>query len=129
MSNLKLQADELDLLESLEGGEYDPVLTNERRKELEAAASHTFKKDKRINIRISNRDLTAIQSKAFEAPIKPDASHHPIDLKAVYRDQFSEKKSSGEGVYSVKVNGNWRITFQIEDDGATFLDYADYHGK
>lgn len=69
MSNLKLQADELDLLESLEGGEYESVLTDERRKELEAAASHTFKKDKRINIRISNRDLTAIQSKASEEGI------------------------------------------------------------
>ena len=69
MSNLKLHTDERDLLESLEGGEYDSVLTNERRKELEAAASHTFKKDKRINIRISNRDLTAIQSKAFEEGI------------------------------------------------------------
>jgi predicted DNA binding CopG/RHH family protein len=69
VSNVKLQPDERDLLESLEGGEYDSVLTYERRKELETAASHTFKKDKRINIRISNRDLTAIQSKAFEEGI------------------------------------------------------------
>jgi predicted DNA binding CopG/RHH family protein len=69
VSNLKLQTDERDLLESLEGDEYDSVLTNERRKEFEAAASHTFKKDKRINIQISNRDLTAIQSKAFEEDI------------------------------------------------------------
>lgn len=58
-----------------------------------------------------------------------DASHHPVDLKALYQGKFSEKKGSGEGVYSIEVNGNWRITFQIQDDGAIFLDYADYHGK
>ncbi len=57
------------------------------------------------------------------------SSHHPKDLKAIYQDKFSEKKGSGKGVYSIEVNGNWRITFQIEDDGAVFLDYVDYHGK
>ncbi|MBU2023722.1 MAG: type II toxin-antitoxin system RelE/ParE family toxin [Gammaproteobacteria bacterium] len=58
-----------------------------------------------------------------------DASHHPKDLKAIYQDRFSEKKGSGEGVYSIEINGNWRITFQIENDGAVLLDYRDYHGK
>ncbi len=58
-----------------------------------------------------------------------DSSHHPKDLKAIYSSKFSEKKGSGEGVYSIEVNGNWRITFQITDDGAILLDYRDYHGK
>lgn len=58
-----------------------------------------------------------------------DSSHHPKDIKAIYGDKFSEKKGSGKGVYSIKVNGNWRITFQIQDEGAVFLDYIDYHGK
>ncbi len=58
-----------------------------------------------------------------------DSSHHPQDLKALYTNKFAEKKGSGKGVYSIEVNGNWRITFQIEDEGAVFLDYLDYHGK
>jgi proteic killer suppression protein len=58
-----------------------------------------------------------------------DASHHPKDLRAIYRENFAEKSGSGKGVYSIRVNGNWRITFQIHDEGATFLDYEDYHGK
>lgn len=58
-----------------------------------------------------------------------DASHHPKDLKKIYLGKFSEKKGSGEGVYSIEINGNWRITFQIEDEGAVLLDYVDYHGK
>ncbi|MDU0113273.1 type II toxin-antitoxin system RelE/ParE family toxin [Psychrosphaera aquimarina] len=58
-----------------------------------------------------------------------NASHHPKDLKAIYRHKFSIKKGSGDGVYSLEVNGNFRLTFQIEDYGAVFLDYQDYHGK
>ena len=58
-----------------------------------------------------------------------DSSHHPQDLKAIYSGKFAEKKGSGKGVYSIEINGNWRVTFQIEDDGAILLDYVDYHGK
>lgn len=58
-----------------------------------------------------------------------DSSHHPIDLKAIFCDKFAEKKGSGKGVYSIEINGNWRVTFQIVDDGAILLDYLDYHGK
>jgi len=69
MKEPKLSKDEQELLDALESGEYQSILTDTRRKELEAAASNTFKKEKRINIRISNRDLTAIQSKAVEEGI------------------------------------------------------------
>lgn len=58
-----------------------------------------------------------------------EASHHPVDLKAVYLHRFAQKKGAGKGVYSIEVNGNWRITFEITDDGAIFIDYLDYHGK
>jgi len=58
-----------------------------------------------------------------------DSSHHPADLKGIYQHKFSEKQGSGRGVYSIEVNGNWRITFQIDSDGAILLDYRDYHGK
>ena len=53
---------------------------------------------------------------------------NPKDLKAVF-SSLEQKKGSGEGVYSIQVNGNWRVTFQIEDDGAILVDYCDYHGK
>jgi predicted DNA binding CopG/RHH family protein len=69
MSIKKLPKDEQALLNAVEAGKFESVLTESRKKELEAAASLTFRKDKRINIRISNRDLTAIQSKAYEEGI------------------------------------------------------------
>jgi predicted DNA binding CopG/RHH family protein len=69
MSKSKLSKEEKELLDAVEAGEFLSVLTEARRKELEAIASNTFKKDKRINIRISNRDLTAIQARASEEGI------------------------------------------------------------
>ncbi len=69
MSKVKLSKEEKELLDSVELGEYESVLTGARKKELEAVAANTFKKDKRINIRISNRDLVAVQSRASEEGI------------------------------------------------------------
>lgn len=69
MNKAKLSKEEKSLLDTVEAGEFESVLTESRKKELEAIARNTFKKDKRINIRISNRDLAAIQSRASEEGI------------------------------------------------------------
>ena len=69
MSKVKLSKEEKNLLDAVESGKYESILTKARRKELEAAATNTFRKDKRINIRISNRDLIAVQSRASEEGI------------------------------------------------------------
>lgn len=66
MTPQKLSQDEKELLNTLESGEYESILTDERRIELEAAASNTFKKGKRINKRVSSKDLTARPSKAVD---------------------------------------------------------------
>ena len=66
MNKAKLTKEEQELLDAVEAGEFESVLTESRRKELESVASNTFRKDKRINIRISNRDLVAIQSRALQ---------------------------------------------------------------
>lgn len=69
MTNAKLSREEKELLEAVERGEFTSVLTESRREQLEAIAGNTFRKDKRINIRISNRDLLAVQSKASQEGI------------------------------------------------------------
>lgn len=33
------------------------------------------------------------------------------------------------GHWSVKVNGNWRMTFTFEREDAILVDYQDYHGN
>ena len=64
-----LDQEEQSLLDALEAGDYRSTLTPERKAELERVAAETFKKDKRINIRISHRDLLAIQSRALREGI------------------------------------------------------------
>jgi predicted DNA binding CopG/RHH family protein len=54
----KLSKEEKEIRESFEKGEWAPVPDfSERKKELMTYARNTLKKDKRLNIRISERDL------------------------------------------------------------------------
>jgi len=36
-------------------------------------------------------------------------------------------KGNKEGLWSVDVNKNWRITFEFREGSASILDYEDYH--
>ena len=56
---------EKEILNSFEKGEWIPAKNlSRRKKELMQYARNTFKKDKRLNIRISERDLNELQRKA-----------------------------------------------------------------
>jgi predicted DNA binding CopG/RHH family protein len=65
MSNVKLDKEERKLLKAFEAGDFESVATPARKKQIQDAAANTFRKDKRINIRISKRDLDAIQKRAL----------------------------------------------------------------
>jgi predicted DNA binding CopG/RHH family protein len=69
MSKVKLDAEEKEILRDFEAGEFKSVLTMQRKQQLAKAAEDTFKKDKRINIRISSHDLESIQRRALEEGI------------------------------------------------------------
>lgn len=61
----KLTKDEQEILDSYERGEWVPVKNLSARKaELRRYARNTLRKDKRLNIRISERDLDELQKKA-----------------------------------------------------------------
>ncbi len=63
----KLDLEEEKILESVERGEWESVPRLRRERErFQKYAEATFKKDRRINIRISNKDLLAIQKRALE---------------------------------------------------------------
>lgn len=66
MANEKLDREERELLNAYESGEFVSDLTEERKEQLSGAARDVFKKDKRMNIRISSRDLDALQRRALE---------------------------------------------------------------
>jgi predicted DNA binding CopG/RHH family protein len=63
---MKLDTDEREFLESVENEEWQSVADFESEAEqYRAYAKATFRKDKRINIRISQRDLIKLQQKAL----------------------------------------------------------------
>jgi len=62
---IKLTKEEKEILDSFEKGEWVPVADlSKRKKELAEYARNTLRKDKRLNIRISERDLIELQRKA-----------------------------------------------------------------
>ena len=69
MNGPKLSDEEKQILNDFEAGEFKSVLTPKRKEMLQMTAEETFKKDKRINIRISSRDLGALQRRALEEGI------------------------------------------------------------
>lgn len=70
MKKLKLDDEERELLGSIEGGEWEsvPDLAGEISRQREYARN-TLKKDRRVNIRLSSRDLEDIQTRAVEEGI------------------------------------------------------------
>jgi predicted DNA binding CopG/RHH family protein len=64
---MKLDPHEKDLLKSVERGEWRPARGGKReRSRFARYAKATFRKDRRLNIRISGKDLEAIQKRALE---------------------------------------------------------------
>ena len=63
---MKLTKEEKNILKSYESGEWKSVsdLEKEKKKLIEYARA-TLRKDKRVNIRISQRDLTELQRKTI----------------------------------------------------------------
>ena len=67
MKELNLNEEETSLLDSLESGEWNSV--NNLKEEISShqeIARNTLKKDKRVNLRMSSKDLEAIKTFAVE---------------------------------------------------------------
>jgi predicted DNA binding CopG/RHH family protein len=68
MNNVaKYDEEELEILQAWEAGKLKTVADmKEQTNAHRAAATATFKKDQRLNIRISSRDLKSLQARALE---------------------------------------------------------------
>lgn len=62
---MKLDADEKELLESVESSEWKSAGGKRERTRYTRHAKATFRKDRRLNIRLSSKDLEAIQKRAL----------------------------------------------------------------
>lgn len=66
----RLNAEEKEILKAFESGKLKQAKNvNEEREAHKAVAEATFKKDARINIRLSSRDLRALQARALKEGI------------------------------------------------------------
>ena len=66
MSKHKLSEEEREILNDFESGEFESILSPQRIEELQSIAAETLRKDRRINIRLSSRDLEGLQRRALE---------------------------------------------------------------
>jgi predicted DNA binding CopG/RHH family protein len=63
---MKLDADEKELLDSVERGEWKSAKGGKRKRaSYSRYAKATFRKDRRLNIRLSSKDLEAIKKRAL----------------------------------------------------------------
>jgi len=64
---MKLTKEEKDILDSVENGEWQRIPNfKQEANRLQAAARATLRKDKRVNIRMTERDLVHFQKKAMQ---------------------------------------------------------------
>jgi predicted DNA binding CopG/RHH family protein len=88
---MKLSQDEKDLLESVERGEWETIPNLNRETErYQKYAKATFRKDKRVNIRISEKDLVRLQKKALQEGL-PYQTLIASVLHKYITGQFKEK--------------------------------------
>jgi predicted DNA binding CopG/RHH family protein len=88
----KLSRDEKELVDAFEKGELKPVKTKvAETKRYREFARATFLKDKRVNIRISTKDLDGVRKKAVEEGIPYQTLISSIIHKFV-DDRLVEKK-------------------------------------
>jgi len=73
-----LDKDERELERSLENEEWVSDLTKKEKKQYEEYARYSLNKQKRINIRMSERDLKKIRAKAIEEGIPYQSLINPL---------------------------------------------------
>ena len=67
MNDYKLDKGEQELLDSFERGEWQPVENLDAEKKRHQRYAHnTIKKDRRVNIRMTSKDLSELQNMAME---------------------------------------------------------------
>ena len=90
---MELSKKEKELLSSVEKGEWKSISNLEKRKtELKKVAQNTIRKDKRINIRISERDLIELKKKAFDEGL-PYQTYVASILHKFVKGRYTETNS------------------------------------
>lgn len=89
---IKLDQEEKELLESFEQGEWQSIQDPKEFKRYQDYARATFKKEMRVNIRLSKKDLEALQKRALKEGI-PYQTLMASVLHKYVTGRFVEKNS------------------------------------
>jgi len=90
---MKLSKEEKELLDSVERGEWKTIPNfKEKTKRYQDYAKAAFRKDKRVNIRLSERDLVNIQKRALKEGLPYQTLMSSV-LHKFITGQFKEKAS------------------------------------
>jgi predicted DNA binding CopG/RHH family protein len=106
MGKARLDREEVDLLDSYEAGEWRTIEGWETAAQrYEEYARRTFKKGRRVNIRISSRDLEEIQERALEEGIPyqtliASILHKYVSGRLVERRETAGERTRFEGAMS-----------------------------
>lgn len=90
-NDMQFDKEEQQILQDFENGEFRSIRNFESEKrELEEAARNTLQKDRRINIRISSRDLERIQMQAAREGV-PYQTYISSSLHKLVAGRLTEK--------------------------------------
>jgi proteic killer suppression protein len=56
-----------------------------------------------------------------------DSAESLLDLKALRSNRFESLSGDREGQYTIRINRQWRICFNWEEDGPHNVEIVDYH--
>jgi predicted DNA binding CopG/RHH family protein len=113
-----LDEQERDLIESIEKDEWQEAVQADRlRKQAEAYADATIRKDRRMNIRISERDLRNLKRRALEEGI-PYQTMVSMVLHKYISGQFLDRSVSGTIATTTRSTGRGRSNKQLEQSRA-----------
>lgn len=77
---------------------------------IQAKHEHERKRKRKLRMQLAAIDTATI----IDDVDLPGFKLHPL-------------KGDRDGIWSITVNGNWRITFEFIDGNAYILNYEDYH--
>ncbi len=75
----------------------------------------------------SKRGIQASHSGKLRMQLAAFDTAQNIDDLDVPGYRLHPLKGNRKGIWSITVNGNWRLTFEFIDGNVHILDYEDYH--
>jgi proteic killer suppression protein len=75
----------------------------------------------------NTRGIQAVHANKLRMQLAALDTAQTIDDMDIPGYRLHPLKGNRKGVWSVTVNGNWRITFEFTDGNAYIINYEDYH--